>query len=1030
MRGLVSRGALTALLAAAALPVGAAPMKAPPPSLQDSFRLGSGNGVLCRVQANLSGPAIKSMFDRAYTIVCRDAAAPVGHLYALHTGKDDPLARLAATRDAGISCQSPAPATVADLAGTSLAACMMTKEQVGYSVYSVTKGDRTYVAEGLAGYDDALQLGLRTIVADRMVPGEIQVATTSISDPAAFARVQAGSLDPALALAEGYRRNNSGSYAEASEFFDALVGTASATPQSQSMLGEYIVNRALQRSNLGDFAEADALFAEAAKIRTGDPVQLRLRRNFYALHLLNQGKVDEARAALDRPITPVMPDVQSVSGAPVIDAVTAAQVNTDSSASLLAGQDPASLTPVERSEILDAQAEQLRGSIARLKGDDATAEQRLNSAIAQMLQVREGRVTTIARLRAQALAELSAIAEKRGDFAIADRDLRDGLAIVQLQYPGSAAENAAKARLAGYLARRGQPDASIALYRQVVQQVAEHGGDVGLEHMLAPYFAVLADQVASHPALAEDMFLASQTLVRPGVADTQAELARELSGGSDAAARLFRQSTALTREVEADRVEVARLSSLAKPSPDDLTRLASLKSGLAGLEADQVATQAKLGQFPRYRAVSNGTMTLADLQKVLKPDEAYYKLAIVERGVYAIYVTPSDVTAYRADINAKALDKLVTTVRDSVIKEQDGRVLTYPFDLERSRALFIALMGPIQPKLAGVKHLVFEPDGPMLGLPATVLVTDDAGVAAYKARVTKPKADEFDFRGIAWLGKQLDVSTAVSAASFRDVRRIAPSNAPKPYLGLGHNAPVTNVQQVSATRAMSNRGAIDCDWPLENWDNPIPANELYTADKSVGGKGDVITGQAFSDTAIIERGDLSQYRILHFATHGLLTAPRPECPARPALLTSFGPALPDGKTSDGLLSFREIYGLKLDADIVILSACDTAGAATVAATREAGVTTGGGSELDGLVRAFVGAGSRSVLASYWPVPNDFNATQRLISGLFEVHAGTSIGDAMRQAELKLMDDENTSHPYYWSGFAIIGDGAQPVLRPL
>jgi CHAT domain-containing protein len=161
---------------------------------------------------------------------------------------------------------------------------------------------------------------------------------------------------------------------------------------------------------------------------------------------------------------------------------------------------------------------------------------------------------------------------------------------------------------------------------------------------------------------------------------------------------------------------------------------------------------------------------------------------------------------------------------------------------------------------------------------------------------------------------------------------------------------------------------------------------------------------------------------MHFATHGLVTAPRPECPARPALMTSFGEG-----DSDGLLNFAEIYDLKLDADLIILSACDTAGKATVAATREAGLTTGGDYALDGLVRAFVGAGGRSVVASHWPVPDDFDATKRLITGLFQAPPGTSTASAMRQSQITLMDAADTSHPYYWSGFAIIGDGAAAVI---
>jgi CHAT domain-containing protein len=182
------------------------------------------------------------------------------------------------------------------------------------------------------------------------------------------------------------------------------------------------------------------------------------------------------------------------------------------------------------------------------------------------------------------------------------------------------------------------------------------------------------------------------------------------------------------------------------------------------------------------------------------------------------------------------------------------------------------------------------------------------------------------------------------------------------------------------------------------------------------------TGGDFTDTDLRARADLADYRILHFATHGFVTAPRPECPARPALLTSFG-----GEDSDGLLSFQEIYDLKLNADVVILSACDTAGEANRAATREAGITTGGGSALDGLVRAFIGAGGRTVIASHWPAPEDFNATQRLISGLFREGVDRPLAFALRDAGRPLMDDALTSHPYYWADFAIIGDGAQPLV---
>ena len=62
------------------------------------------------------------------------------------------------------------------------------------------------------------------------------------------------------------------------------------------------------------------------------------------------------------------------------------------------------------------------------------------------------------------------------------------------------------------------------------------------------------------------------------------------------------------------------------------------------------------------------------------------------------------------------------------------------------------------------------------------------------------------------------------------------------------------------------------------------------------------------------------------------------------------------------------------------------------------------------------------------MPDDYNATQRLIGGLFKAEAGTPVADSLRHAQQDLMAQAETSHPYYWAGFAIIGDGSRPMLR--
>ena len=280
----------------------------------------------------------------------------------------------------------------------------------------------------------------------------------------------------------------------------------------------------------------------------------------------------------------------------------------------------------------------------------------------------------------------------------------------------------------------------------------------------------------------------------------------------------------------------------------------------------------------------------------------------------------------------------------------------------------------------------------MLRLPPNLLVRDQGGIDAYVARANGPRGDPFDFSGIRWLGRDVEISTSVSARAFRDVRAAPRSLARRAYLGLGDNA--RPPASVAVARVGAGSDLFACDPPLAAWNQPISPSELVIARNALERDGKaralLITGAAFTDSDFKARSDLADYRIVHFATHGIVTSQSASCPTQPALMTSFGAG-----NSDGLLTFREIFDVKLDADLVILSACDTAGTATAEATRAAGLGSGGGLALDGLVRAFVGAGARLVVASHWPVPDDFNATQRLIAGLFSAAPGIATVSALR-----------------------------------
>ena len=123
-----------------------------------------------------------------------------------------------------------------------------------------------YLVEGLAGYDPALRLALASVVNDLPQSGTIRVATTEVSDAAAFARIQAGSLDSGSARTEAYARNNSGRSPQSAEFFETVAQREGA---DAAALGEALANQGLQQSNLSNFAAADRLFAAAERRGAG-----------------------------------------------------------------------------------------------------------------------------------------------------------------------------------------------------------------------------------------------------------------------------------------------------------------------------------------------------------------------------------------------------------------------------------------------------------------------------------------------------------------------------------------------------------------------------------------------------------------------------------------------------------------------------------------------------------------------------------------------------------------------------------------
>lgn len=334
-----------------------------------------------------------------------------------------------------------------------------------------------------------------------------------------------------------------------------------------------------------------------------------------------------------------------------------------------------------------------------------------------------------------------------------------------------------------------------------------------------------------------------------------------------------------------------------------------------------------------------------------------------------------------------------------------------PFDFALARQAYLGLIDPVKPLLQGKTALIIVPDRSLAALPFHLLLTAD----------TSP---DTPISQAPWLIRQTAITILPSVANLAALRSKTqqPSHATLPFLGIGDPL-------------LGSPAATDCAKP------PSTMFVMALAPAQRGGAPDLTSLSALPDTrcelqraaelfgtpyalllqahatetrvkALSESGDLARYHVISFATHGLIAG---ELGAQDAGLVLTPPATPTPK-DDGLLTTADIAALRLDADFVILSACNTAAGS---ADRAEG--------LSGLASAFFLAGARSLLVSHWPVYSD--AATRLTSAMFEALAqdsGMGRAEALRRAMLSVLDDPDATarelHPAYWAPFLIAGEG--------
>jgi CHAT domain-containing protein len=590
-------------------------------------------------------------------------------------------------------------------------------------------------------------------------------------------------------------------------------------------------------------------------------------------------------------------------------------------------------------------------------------------------------------------------------FAEARREYELALERRELLF-GEAAPRVIEARVA--LGRteqaEGNLDAALKHFRRAAELQLKHRAALEGARLPSVLFYLEALGRAAEERPAERQALAAEILTAmqiPRGTET-AKALRAMSARVGSGDPKLAAVTRALQDAERRRTSVrhALIDELAKPADqrearqEDLTR--QVREAEEKIEALETQLQA---EFPRYaRLTAERPLAADEVKALLRADEALVAFLPGNQVTYVALVRRDGVHVHRVRIGRSALETDVKALRESLDLSADGKRV---FDVARAQRLHDLLLGPLKAPLAGVRHVLTVPSGPLLSLPLGVLVTKAAPPGA-------------DYRTMPFLAVDVAISVLPSVAALRDLRAVAGrSSAPEPFLAFADPAFAGAQQDLRAVGNVANLcrdGAVDAATLRTLPRLPDSADEVRKIAAALGARSDSVVLGAAATEARVRTTDLSRYRVLAFATHGLLPGEL-QCQAEPALALT-PPSVPTAD-DDGLLDASEVAALKLDADWVVLSACNTAGPDGSL----------GGESLSGLTRAFFYAGARTLLVSQWTVAS--GPTVDLTTGIFAVtakEAGIGKAEALQRSQAALRAKPATAHPFFWAPFVLVGDG--------